>query len=302
MRKILTIVLFLSVCLSVFSSDVHKNRRQPSQYWIFFTDKGEITEEKMSEAKSKLSEKNISRRLKVKDYSSLITFEDLPLCEIYVDYVQSLGLNVRTKSRWLNAVTVRIDDESLFDILKGQGFVKDVRPVLGGISREDATGGEFLTPKATSERMSFDYGDSERQLEMLNIPKLHRTGLDGTGVRVCIMDTGFRTTHSAFSTANIIGWYDFISDDSTVSYEPGDPSTTENHGTTCFSALGGRAEGILYGPAFGAEFLLARTEDVSGETMIEEEYWVAGAEWAESNDADIISSSLGYRTGILRLT
>ncbi len=47
------------------------------------------------------------------------------------------------------------------------------------------------------------------------------------------------------------------------------------------------------GLATEAEFLLARTE-VNTEPFSEEENWLAAAEWADKNGADIISSSLGY--------
>jgi len=41
-------------------------------------------------------------------------------------------------------------------------------------------------------------------------------------------------------------------------------------------------------------FFWEKTEDARSETPIEEDYWVAGLEWAENNGADIVSSSLGY--------
>jgi subtilisin family serine protease len=48
------------------------------------------------------------------------------------------------------------------------------------------------------------------------------------------------------------------------------------------------------GPAFGAHFILAKTENTDSETPVEEDNWAAAAEWAESLGADVISSSLGY--------
>lgn len=60
------------------------------------------------------------------------------------------------------------------------------------------------------------------------------------------------------------------------------------------SVLAGFAEGELVGPAYGAMFLLAKTEDTESETPVEEDNWAAAAEWAEAHGADIISSSLGY--------
>ena len=53
-------------------------------------------------------------------------------------------------------------------------------------------------------------------------------------------------------------------------------------------------EGQLIGPAFGASFILAVTEDARSETPVEEDNWVAAAEWVEAMGADVISSSLGY--------
>jgi hypothetical protein len=51
----------------------------------------------------------------------------------------------------------------------------------------------------------------------------------------------------------------------------------------------------LIGPAFGADFALAKTEIKLSETQIEEDNWVAGVEWADDLGADIVSSSLGYQ-------
>ena len=66
------------------------------------------------------------------------------------------------------------------------------------------------------------------------------------------------------------------------------------HGTQVLSVIGAYKEGALIGPAYGAEYLLARTEDVASETPVEEDYWIAGVEWADTMGADIVSTSLGY--------
>jgi subtilisin family serine protease len=60
--------------------------------------------------------------------------------------------------------------------------------------------------------------------------------------------------------------------------------------------VGGFQSGRLIGPAFAATFLLAKTEDTTSETPVEEDNWAAAAEWAEARGADVISSSLGYLT------
>jgi subtilisin family serine protease len=52
--------------------------------------------------------------------------------------------------------------------------------------------------------------------------------------------------------------------------------------------------GIINGTAPGAKYMLLRTEDVLSEFPVEEDYWIAAAEYADSAGADIITSSLGY--------
>ena len=50
----------------------------------------------------------------------------------------------------------------------------------------------------------------------------------------------------------------------------------------------------LIGAAPMANYLLFRTEDSESETIVEEDYWAAAAELADSIGVDIINSSLGY--------
>jgi subtilisin family serine protease len=52
--------------------------------------------------------------------------------------------------------------------------------------------------------------------------------------------------------------------------------------------------GQLVGSCPKANFYLYRTEDASGESPVEEQYWAAAAERADSIGVDVISTSLGY--------
>jgi serine protease AprX len=60
------------------------------------------------------------------------------------------------------------------------------------------------------------------------------------------------------------------------------------------STMGGNIPGQLIGTAPDASYWLIRSEDAASEYLIEEDNWVAAAEYADSLGADIINSSLGY--------
>ena len=66
------------------------------------------------------------------------------------------------------------------------------------------------------------------------------------------------------------------------------------HGTMVLSTMGGYMPDSLIGTAPDANYMLFRTEDTASETLIEEDYWSAAAEYADSVGVDIINSSLGY--------
>jgi hypothetical protein len=116
-----------------------------------------------------------------------------------------------------------------------------------------------------------------------------------------MLDDGFNNyrTHAALKNIKVIADSDFIHNISDVNRQPWENSSQGNHGAGTLSAVGGFDNGQMIGAAYGASFLLAKTEmDSSGNTAdfnSEEDTYVAGLEWAERLGADITSSSLGYK-------
>ncbi|MEZ4765905.1 MAG: S8 family serine peptidase [Calditrichia bacterium] len=109
-----------------------------------------------------------------------------------------------------------------------------------------------------------------------------------------MLDAGYNNLeHEALQHLNITHTWDFVNGDENVDDEAGQMGTG-SHGTYTLSTLAGYKPGNLIGPAYGATFLLAKTENTDWEHNVEEDDWVAAAEWADSLGADIISSSLGY--------
>jgi len=268
--------------------------------WVFFTDKGVFNDQDLSAAVKahapKITARAARRRAKVGITQPV--FVDLPLVDSYVTSVTESGGTLRRVSRWLNAASFEIDRAALGEIA-ALPFVRSIRPVIRHRPpRVEITDQPLYKPSEPVEPGPLDYGPSSNQITMINVAAAHTAGYDGSGVLVCMMDTGFRKDHTAFADAyaegRVLDEYDFIFDDGNTQDEGEDVAGQHNHGTLTWSTLGGVAPGDLYGPAYKADFILAKTEDMRSETQVEEDNWVAGMEWADAHGADVISSSLSY--------
>jgi subtilisin family serine protease len=119
--------------------------------------------------------------------------------------------------------------------------------------------------------------------------------LTGEGVLIGHFDNGYRLlSHEVFAELNVVATHDFVDGDVDPAPPPGSPPDYGAHGITTLSVLAGYSPGNVVGPAFGADYVLARTENDASETPLEEDNWVAAIEWADSLGIDIASTSLGY--------
>ncbi|MBU2625279.1 MAG: S8 family serine peptidase [candidate division Zixibacteria bacterium] len=268
--------------------------------WVFFSDRGITSKSELSQAASTLSnritDEALGRRKKVgKDKFTII---DVPVKSSYVEAVVNLGAKLRHTSRYLNAASFEVPVE-LLDEISELPFVIEIRPMIAARKTYPQ---ESDAPKDGSsnslESPILNYGASFDQLNQINVIPAHTAGYAGQGVIVAMFDTGFRTTHHVFQdimfTGRLIAEHDFVFDDGNVDNEPEDWSNAWDHGTLTWSTLGGAWDGNHYGPAYGARFILAKTEDIRSETPVEEDNWVAAVEWSDSIGADVISSSLSY--------
>ncbi len=260
--------------------------------WVFFTDKALSTDGERSaveRAAAELSPRALWRRSKM---GMEVNRNDVPVAASYADAVAATGAEIVVRSRWLNAVSVVAAPAEAAAIAR-LPFVREVRPVARATQEipEIAPASEVPSPGAGR---SLDYGASFGQLDQIQVTDLHDEGYDGTGVLIVMLDTGFDTNHQAYRHLDIVAERDFINNDGETANQPGDPSSQDSHGTMTLSCVGGAYAGQLYGGSYNASFALAKTERVDTEIEIEEDYWVAAAEWADSLGADVMSSSLGY--------
>lgn len=284
-----SLILFVTLFLS-FSSISFANR-----YWVFFTDKGDINGNSLSDIRSEWTERSLSRRLK----SGVgIDSKDLPVNGSYIAALSDCGATVINRSRWLNAVSVGADSAAIVKLLRLE-FVKSVQPVAVS-NRNDICLNSCSTTMVPirSEKhkiLGGAYGESWWQAEQSGVIDAHKKGLTGMGVLVGVLDTGFELNHRAFTGLDLLDQYDFIFEDSDPSYDyTTDPFSQPNHGTACLSVIAGYDPGYLVGIAPRATVALAKTELTGTEIPQEEDYWVAGIEWMEWLGADVVSSSLSY--------
>jgi subtilisin family serine protease len=258
--------------------------------WVYFTDKGEALAE--PGAMLEPSPATIHRRAKVG--VGPVTWYDRWPAGSYVAAVEATGVTLLHQSRWLNAVSV-LATEAQLQAIAALPFVKTVTPVMQYRRRPFAPPADKFHP-GFFRRDSLDYGAAQDQIEQINVSPAHAAGYTGQGVTVLVMDTGFNLSHPAFDSLEVIAQWDVIENDSITANQTHDDSLygQHNHGTMVLSTLAGYAPGALIGPAFGARFLLAKTEMLMEEIQVEEDNYVAGLEWGEANGADVVSTSLGY--------
>jgi hypothetical protein len=255
-------------------------------YRVYFLDKGDIITDNYS-ARDLLSSRAIDRRhksgIKVPD------FLDFPVNRNYLENVSRLGLVLHTTSRWMN--TALFKSQEAFDIEELLSL-----PYVIGVKSVKTPG------KKNSHNDKLELHIIQNELPVYNTPitminanKMHPSGYDGKNILIAILDGGFLNTdmisslNTLRSRKGIKKTYDFVNKNESV-------YNNSVHGTAVLSVLAGNIPGKIEGTAPGSDFLLIKTEDVESEFPCEEDFWAAGAEFADSTGADIISSSLGYYT------
>jgi subtilisin family serine protease len=271
------------------------------KYWIAFTDKGAYRpafgplapgSDEERAAAATLTPRALERRAKVLPPGDRVSAADLPIAETYLDRLRSLGVEPVCAVRWMNAVSAELDDAQRSAVL-ALPFVRDVVPVRA--LRTPAMPPDQPSAPVASKTAALDYGNSFTQVQMIDATLLHALGITGKGTLVGMLDTGARwRLHEALRTRDVVAEHDFINNDDVTANEPGDVSAQDTHGTLTFSVIAGYRPGRLIGAAYGASYIIAKTEYFPAEVRAEEDRWAAAIEWMEGLGADVVSSSVGY--------
>ena len=267
--------------------------------FVYFKDKGDDIPAKLEAVRASLSQKVLKRRVLNRGEEKAVGYNDVPVNPVYLEWLRSQVSKIRHPLKAINAVSVQATPSAVANIVQSD-FVARVE-LVNTLTRQPLPSEFTDLPLYSSEAindtkqriMPLDYGNSFIQNNQINVPQVHDLGYSGNNVVIAVFDSGFnRLSHESFSQINIVETWDFVNNDSNVGDE--NDMGQGSHGTNTLSTMAGYSPGNLIGPAYGATFYLAKTENNESELHVEEDNWCAAAEWADQNGAQIISSSLGY--------
>lgn len=263
--------------------------------WVYFRDKPNSAAF-FSNPLSELTQRSLDRRT---TQNIALDLKDAPLHQPYIDQITAAtGITVLAKSKWLNMLHIR-GTQANIAALSGLSFVDHIQYANHSLN----PGGKISNPihqsvytdkwlDVENTEVTYNYGNSGTQVQMMNCHILHQQNYTGQGKVVAILDAGFPGVNTAAPFASlrnrglILGGYDFVNN-STNFY------TGNSHGTNVLSTMGANATNLV-GTAPDASYYLFITEDVASETPLELSNWVEGAEEADRLGVDVINSSLGY--------
>lgn len=266
----------------------------PGKYYVVVFKNKNNSPFHLNQPEEFLSEKAILRRLK---QNIAMDSSDLPLSPTYLETIAQLPLQIIARSKWMNSIVIATQENQALISIQNFHFVDTVFQVGNSANYKSSNNkliycdDESVCLRNTTQS---EYGVSEVQNNMLNLPFLHQKGFHGQNITISILDAGFKNVNqtSGFTNAwqndQIKGTFDLYAANSNVFDD-------HNHGTNVFSILAANLPNEFIGAATGADYYLIITENASFEQPVEMEFWIYGAELADSLGTDIISSSLGYQ-------
>ena len=278
-RKAILLVLFLNLFSCLFA--------QNYTFWVAFTDK-KNSPYSVDYPLEFLSERSLQRRIR---QGFELDESDLPVNPNYIDSLKMLGATIVGASRWLNGVTISLDDT--IDVVPK---IRELSCVASLQLTKKYSSSRVSRNKMPMSRHSEEIVDSAfRQNSFHELDALHKLGYKGDGIHVAILDAGFANVDrlSAFDSLRVfnrlLGVRDFVDASSDVYRQ-------HAHGLAVLSTMAANVPNVMVGAAPQASYWLLRTEDDATESLLELDNWVRAIEFADSVGVDVVNSSLGYST------
>jgi hypothetical protein len=278
--------LFVVLAFALFATGLSA-QQDTLKYRISLKDKA-ATIYSFKKPEAFLSKRAIERR---KRQYLAIDSTDLPVCREYVDEICRQGVHFVVAGKWDNFVTVSCNDSNVIERIAKLPFVRSTEKVWTSPGPDKP----FMSTKRDSLLNHLTicpdsiYGVATRQIEISNGDKLHKAGFRGDGMVIAVIDAGFHNVDRmpAMKNIHILGEKDFVNSDADLFAE-------STHGMGVLSCIGMNQPNMMTGTAPDASFWLLRSEDEYSENLVEQDYWAAAVEFADSVGADVINTSLGY--------
>jgi len=279
MKKLVLLVFALNICLGTFAQFTLGDTLK---YRISLKDKA-ATDYSLQKPEMYLSKKSIERR---KRQGLEIDSTDLPVCKKYVDAIRKKGVHVLVTGKWDNFVTVSCNDSMLIAEIAGLPFVRSTERVWRGVAKRASERDSLINKPLRTDSL---YGPAITQIKMSHADRLHEAGFKGQGMTIAVIDAGFHNVDKieAMKNINILGTRDFVNPEADIYAE-------SSHGMSVLSCMAMNQPNVMIGTAPEASYWLLRSEDEYSENLVEQDYWAAAIEFADSVGVDLVNTSLGY--------
>ena len=279
MKKLVLLVFALNICLGTFAQFTPEDTLK---YRISLKDKA-ATDYSLQKPEMYLSKKSIERR---KRQGLEIDSTDLPVCKKYVDAIRKKGVHVLVTGKWDNFVTVSCNDSMLIAEIAGLPFVRSTERVWRGVAKRASERDSLINKPLRTDSL---YGPAITQIKMSHADRLHEAGFKGQGMTIAVIDAGFHNVDKieAMKNINILGTRDFVNPEADIYAE-------SSHGMSVLSCMAMNQPNVMIGTAPEASYWLLRSEDEYSENLVEQDYWAAAIEFADSVGVDLVNTSLGY--------
>lgn len=268
----LVLVIFVITITVQFS-------RASTWYWVEFEDKDTATNmlPVIGDALVK-----VKKTMGYSDYD----WYDIPVNTQYIHKVKSTADSLFYVLNWFNAVVVfateqQVDSIKIFDFVKRVYTLEDEVEVL---------------PNSKKGKVNFnqDYRRLNWQINTLEGHLFKSRNIDGAGVRIAVLDVGFKGLHAMPQFKLLLAEDRFIDAWDFTFNTKIDFEGSAKHGAEVTSFVSGKVNGYNNGLATGAELLLAKVYDKKLPNKLTEIAWIKAVEWAYNNGARLVNSSLGY--------
>lgn len=235
-----------------------------------------------------LSPRSLERRTR---QGIRVTETDLPVSKVYVNAIRDKGVDIVVTGKWNNTVTVECADTLLAKEIAVLPFVSKVEKVW--VSLDSVPARNKNRKKGITNKLSKTdnyYGPAYRQIQIHKGDSLHSAGFRGEGIIIAVIDGGFYNADAirALKDIKLLGTRDFANPASDIYAE-------NNHGMKVLSCMAANKPYTMVGTAPEASYWLLRSEDMDSEQLVEQDYWAAAIEFADSAGVDVVNTSLGYR-------